>query len=272
MEKTNKKPAAKAVETVEKIVETPKVQKDTWEVKDRLYYLTHDYAPLTYTLPSRHTRRFPLLWFDPKEGKQKEIRHASNQNSPFVEEQKGECTMEHIIFKDGTLFVPKEKQSLQKLLSIYHPQLNKRYEEKDDVKEAVDDLEYLEYEFQALALSRELDIDHAEAILRTEVGSEVNKMSSKELKRDLLVFAKNNPTLFLQLANDENIQLRNTAVKATEERIITLSQDQRTFSWASNGKKLMKVPFEENPYSAFAAFLKTDEGVEVFKSIEKKLK
>ena len=70
----------------------------------------------------------------------------------------------------------------------------------------------------------------------------------------------------------ENIQLRNIAVKATEERIITLSQDQRTFSWASNGKKLMKVPFEENPYSAFAAFLKTDEGVEVFKSIEKKLK
>ena len=97
-------------------------------------------------------------------------------------------------------------------------------------------------------------------------------MSSKELKRDLLVFAKNNPTLFLQLANDENIQLRNIAVKATEERIITLSQDQRTFSWASNNKKLMKVPFEENPYSAFAAFLKTDEGVEVFKSIEKKLK
>ena len=151
MEKTNKKHAAKAVETVEQIVETPKVEKDTWEIKDRLYYLTHDYAPLTYTLPSRHTRRFPLLWFDPKEGKQKEIRHASNQNSPFVEEQKGECTMEHIIFKDGTLFVPKEKQALQKLLSIYHPQLNKRYEEKDDVKEAVDDLEYLEYEFQALA-------------------------------------------------------------------------------------------------------------------------
>ena len=82
-------------------------------------------------------------------------------------------------------------------------------------------------------------------------------MSSKELKRDLLVYAKNNPFAFLQLANDDNVQLRNFAVKATENAIITLSQDQRTFSWASNGKKLMKVPFEENPYSAFAAFLKT---------------
>jgi hypothetical protein len=34
----------------------------------------------------------------------------------------------------------------------------------------------------------------------------------------------------------------------------------------------MTVPFDENPYSAMAAFFKTDEGVEIFKSIEKKFK
>ena len=78
--------------------------------------------------------------------------------------------------------------------------------------------------------------------------------------------------MFLDLANDENVGLRNLAVLATENNIITLSQDQRTFSWASNGRKLMTIPFDENPYSAMAAFFKTDEGVEVFKSIEKKLK
>jgi hypothetical protein len=33
--------------------------------------------------------------------------------------------------------------------------------------------------------------------------------------------------------------------------IIKLSQDQRIFSWASNEAKLMTVPFDENPYSAF---------------------
>jgi hypothetical protein len=78
--------------------------------------------------------------------------------------------------------------------------------------------------------------------------------------------------LFLELAKDENVQLRNFAILATEAKIIKLAQDQRSFTWASNGKKLMSVPFEENPYSAMAAFFKTDEGVEVFKSIEKKLK
>ena len=67
-------------------------------------------------------------------------------------------------------------------------------------------------------------------------------------------------------------ELRNFGIKATEAGIISLSQDQRTFAWASNGKKLMQVPFDENPYSAFAAYLKTDEGVEVYKSIQKKIK
>ena len=117
-----------------------------------------------------------------------------------------------------------------------------------------------------------MDIDQAEAILRTEMGSKVSTMGSKELKRDLLLFARRSPYLFLQLATDENVQLRNVAIMAAENGIISLSQDQRTFIWASNGAKLMTIPFDENPYSAMAAFFKTDEGVQVFKSIEKKLK
>ena len=157
-------------------------------------------------------------------------------------------------------------------MSVYHPDKDKKYKELDVVKEATNELEDLEAEFQAMSMARELDIEHAEAILRVEFGSAVSSMSSKELKRDLRLFAKENPYLFLELVNDENVQLRNFAIKATEANIISLSQDQRTFSWSSNGKKLMSVPFDENPYSAFAAYLKTDEGVEIYKSIEKKLK
>ena len=116
-----------------------------------------------------------------------------------------------------------------------------------------------------------MEIDKIEAIMRVEVGSSVNTMSSKELKRDVLLFAKNNPELFIELANDENVELRNTGIIAVESKIISLSQDQRSFSWASNNRKLMNVPFDENPYSALAAWFKTDEGVEVYKSIQKKL-
>jgi hypothetical protein len=96
-------------------------------------------------------------------------------------------------------------------------------------------------------------------------------MSSKEIKRDLLLMAKKNPASFLAIANDENVGLRNVGIKAVEQGIIKISQDQRTFHWGSNDRKLMTIPFDEQPYSALAAWFKTDEGVEVFKTINKKL-
>lgn len=250
---------------------TTETTQDTWEIKTRTYLLKGKYTPLTYTISSRHSRRFPLLWFDPESREQKELRYATNQPSPFVLEQKGEATLGHIVFKDGVLTVPPEKQNLQKLLSLYHPMLNKKYYEFDAVIKATDELDDLDLQLEAMNAAKAMDIDQGEAIMRTEQGSKVSKMTSKEIKRDLMLMAKKNPKLFLSLAQDENIQLRNFAIKACELNIIKLSQDQRDFKWAANGKKLMTVPFDENPYSAFAAYLKTDEGVEVYKSIEKKM-
>ena len=272
---------AKAVETVEvapqevAVKAAPKKEvkpaKPSWEIKDRVYYLKGNKNPLTLTIPSRHTKKHSLLYFDKESGKQKEIRYATNQDSPFVDEQKGEATLGHIMFKDGDLKVPKEKQNLQKLLSLYHPLKGRLYEEFSAVEEAADDLDILDLQIDALNAARNMDIDQGEAILRVELGSKVSNMSSKEIKRDLLLFARNNPQLFISLANDDNVQLRNIAIRAAEAGIINLSPDQRTFTWGSNGRKLMNVPFDENPYSAFAAFLKTDEGVEIYKSIDKKL-
>ena len=259
-------------ETVTKKTVQVKDSKPKWEIKDRTYLISDSNSPITYTLQSRHSDRYPLIWFDKDTNNQEELRYATNQNSPLVSEQKGQVTLGHIIFENGVLNVPKEKQNLQKLLSIYHPALNIKYNEFDPTIEAEDDLEYLELEVEAMNAAFDMDIDIAEAIVRVEVGSRVNKMSSKEIKRDLLLLARRNPNLFLELANDDNVPLRNLAIRATESGIIKLSQDQRTFHWGENDRKLMTVPFDENPYSAMAAFFKTDEGITIFKSIEKKLK
>ena len=243
-----------------------------WEIKDRTYLLTGGQTPITFTLASKHHARTPLLWFDEEKGYARELRYATNQQSPFRDEQKGHVTLAHIVFKDGALFVSRTNQCLQKLLSIYHPGKNNFYTEVDSVEEAKDDLVDLELEIEALNLAKELYLDHAEAVLRVEQGSSVVSLTSKEIKRDLLLFAKNNAALFINLVKDENVQLRNFAIKAVEAGIIDLDGDQRNFYWAKNKKKLMTVPFEENPYSAFAAYLKTDEGTQVYKSIDKKLK
>ena len=244
---------------------------DTWEYKDRNYYLLGTKTPLTYTVMSKHSRRYPCVWFDPEKGYEREMRYATNQKSIFVDEQEGSSTLAHIVFDGGHLHVKKEKRNLQEFLAK-HPHNGVLFAEFDPVVQAEDQYDYLEMELEAMNIATSMDIDQLEAILRVEIGTSVNKLSSKELKRDGLLFAKNNPKLFLDLAQDENVVLRNFAIKAAEANIISIADDQRTIKWTSNGRKLMTVPFDENPYSAMAAWFKTDEGLEVYKSIDKKLK
>ena len=177
----------------------------------------------------------------------------------------------HIIFRNGMLPVAKEKTVLQKLLSKYHPLSGKLFYEWQPQVVAESEIDNLEMEIEALNAAKNLDIDMAEAVMRVELGSKVSEMSSKELKRDLLLYAKKNPQLFLELVNDDNVQLRDFGIKATEMGILKLSSDQRTFSWGSNDRKLMNVPFDEHPYSALAAWFKTDEGMEIYSNIEKRL-
>jgi hypothetical protein len=242
-----------------------------WEIKDRRYVLKGNFEPLTYSIPVRHTNKYPLLWFDQEKGYNRELRYATNQKSVFVDEQDGPVTLKHVIFEKGFLQVNKEETTLQKFLSL-HPQCNKMFYEHDPKQIASDEVETIEMEIEALNLAQNLEIDHLEAIMRVEMGSNVSNISNKELKRDALIFAKNNPSIFVDLATDQNVQLRNLGIVAVEKGILTLSGDNRTFSWGSNNRKLFNVPFDEHPYSALAAWFKTDEGLEVFNSIEKKLK
>ena len=235
-------------------------------LKDRVFVLTNNMSPLTYSIKSTG-----VYWFDEEKGYERELKYTINQKTPFVDDFKGDSRLAHITFMDGILNVPKEKQTLQMFLEL-SPDNGKVYTEFDTVQMATDELQDLELEIEALTIAKTLEIDMAEAIMRVEIGSEVSSMSSKELKRDLFLFAKSNPALFLELVTDDNVQLRNFGIKATEANIIKLSQDQRSFTWASNGRKVMTVPFDEHPYSALAVFFKTDEGMEIYSNIEKRLK
>jgi len=248
------------------VMEKPKPIKEKWEIKNRTYILSNGKKPL-----SKMIRSANIYYFDEEKGYERELKYCENQRTCFVDEMEGEQRLSHVIFRNGVLVVPKNKTVLQKLLSLYHPHRNSVFYELKPEVIAENEVESIETQVEALNAAMNLDIDMAEAVMRVEIGSKVSEMSSKELKRDLLLYAKRNPALFLELVNDENVVLRNFGIKATEMNIIKLSQDQRTFSWGSNDRKLMNVPFDEHPYSALAAWFKTDEGMEIYSNIEKRL-
>ena len=278
--KTKKVEVEPQIETMEEVVteffeepviEEPKarerlVPKNEWEIKDRIYYLKGGKTPL-----SRSIKSTGIFYFDEEKGYERELKYCQNQRTSFVDEMKGDQRLEHIVFRSGSLYVPKEKTVLQKLLSLYHPHKDNLYYEYKPATIASDEIDILEMQVDALVAAKNIDIDMAEAIMRVEKGSEVASLSSKELRRDLLVFARNNPKLFLELADDENVMLRNFGIKAVESGILRLSSDQRNFLWGSTGRKIMVIPFDEHPYTALAHWFKTDEGMEIYSNIEKRL-
>jgi len=116
------------VDVVDQPVKTKRVDKqnkvleDGWELKDRIYRLKGNKNPL-----SRSVRSANIHWFDEEKGYERELKYTSNQRTPFVDEMTGDQRMEHIIFRNGMLIVEREKVILQKLLSMYHPDLDKLF-------------------------------------------------------------------------------------------------------------------------------------------------
>jgi len=243
------------------------------EMKDRVYMLKSQSTPLSFMLASRNTRRFPLMYFDEEKGVNRSLRYARNQKTPFEDEQDDNAILEPVVFEDGFLRVSKNNPVLQWFLSL-HPGFGKVFEEVNTEKDAVQDVYNMDVELDAEIAAREMSIDVAESIARVIMGSDVSRMTSAEIKRDIRMYSRRNPVEFLEMLDDPMIKLQSLSQKALDERILILKNKGRDvyFNLKDNKKKMITVPFEEKPVTAIAAYLQTDEGIEVMSMLEKKLK
>jgi hypothetical protein len=239
---------------------------------DKSYKLTREKAPLSYTIPSRNTKRKSLLYFDETTGVNRSLRYARNQKSIFEDEQDDNAILEPIVFEDGFLSVPKNNPVLQKFLNL-HPGINKIYEEVNTEKDASKEVASLDSQLDAEIAAKELEIDMIENIARLLMGSTVDNLTSSELRRDVRLYARQNPVEFLEMIDDPMVRLQGLAKKALDSKILTLRNGDRDvfFNLKNNKKKMITVPFDETPVSAISAFLQSDEGVEIMKMLEKKV-
>jgi len=237
---------------------------------DKQYKLIGQAAPLSYMLASRHTRRFPLLWFDEEKGENRALRYARNQKSPFEDEQDGNAILEPIVFEDGFLAVPKSNQSLQKFLE-YHPAYGTRFTMVDKEKTATEVVENLNSEVDALIAARELSIDQVEAITRVAFNTDPSKISSAELRRDILMFAKNDPNTFLSIVGDSTLMIDSLVQSFFDKSILTFRNKKKDvyFNTPSNKKRMLTIPFGEDPLYVVSSYLQSDDGLEVLEFLEK---
>lgn len=236
---------------------------------DKVYRLTRDEAPLSFMLPTKNSRRFPLLWFDEDKGTQRALRYARNQKSPFEDEQDGNAILEPVIFEDGFLRVPKENQVLQKFL-YYHPLNGKRFIEVDNEKDASVEVENLNYEVDALIEARQMSVEQMETVGRVLFNRDVTRMSTAELKRDVLLFAKSEPKEFLNVINDPQLKIQATVQTFFDKKLLTLRRNSSEiwYNTSSNKTKMMSIPYGDSPVEAATKYLQSDEGIESLKLLE----
>ena len=244
--------------------------KKTVEYVDKQYKLLGSEAPLSFMLASRNSRRFPLLWFDEEKGEQRALRYARNQQSPFEDEQDGNAILEPIVFEDGFLTVPKSNQALQKFLDL-HPAKDVKYSLVDKNKEASEVLEDLNLEADALIAARELSIDQIEAVTRVAFGTDPSTITSSELRRDILLFAKQNPAAFLQVVGDSSLHIDSMIQSFFDKGVLAFRKNKKEvfFNTPTNKKRMLVIPFGEDPLYVVSSYLQSDDGLDVLEFLEK---
>jgi hypothetical protein len=226
-------------------------------------------SPISYTLPSRNHPRYPLMWYDEKNNINRALRYAVNQKSPFEDEQDGNAILEPIVFEDGLLNVPKNNPVLQQFL-YYHPLNGKVFTELDKEKDASKEVSELNVEVDALIEARQLTVDQVEMVSRVMFGKDPSTISTAELRRDILVFAKNNPEDFLNIINDPELKFQAKIHVFFDNGLLILKNNDKEiwFNTSTNKKKMMSVPFGDDPHEAAAQYLKSDEGLDSLKMLE----
>lgn len=235
--------------------------------KDRVYRLKGRTAPLSFILNSRHSRRKPLLYFDGK--KQRALRYASNQPSPFEDEQDQNAILEPVIFEDGMLVVSQQNPVLQEFLS-YHPGNGSVFEEVDNERDASVEVEEMDWELEAQIAAKNLDIAALEVVARIGLGSDPDKMSTAELKRDVRLYAKNSPQEFLEILNDPQLEVQALAAEIMSQKLLILKNKGKDiyYNLSDNKKKLLTIPFGHDTIPTLVSFFQTDDGIEVMRTLE----
>jgi hypothetical protein len=239
---------------------------------DKVYKLKGESAPLSFTLPSRNTKRYPLLYFDEENNVNRPLRYAINQRSPFEDEQDGNAILEPIVFENGFLSVPKNNPVLQQFLH-YHPLNGISFMQVDYEKDAAKEVEQLTYEVDALIEARQLSVDQLETISRVLFSRDPNKFTTSELKRDILIYAKRDPRGFLNIIQDPMLKLQSNIHVFFDNKLLAFRNNNKEvwFNTPSVKKKMLTVSYGDDPYFAVAQFLKTDDGIDALKMLENNL-
>lgn len=231
----------------------------------KTFMLKSKKSPVSFILQSRDTPTKRLLYFDEKSGRNRSLRYASNQTSPFQDEQDDNAILEAIVFEDGVLQVPSTNPVLYEFLKL-HPGNGDIFIEWDPVKDAEEKLRNEDIILDAKIAARSLSPEKMASIIRVFTGKNTSKMSHSELKWDVMNIAEAYPEDFMNSLEDPELEIEDIAFRAFKDGYVATRNHGRDvhYNLKDNRKRAFSVPMNETPETALRAWLKSDEGQEFY--------
>ncbi|MGO1758529.1 MAG: hypothetical protein ACTHY0_02280 [Mammaliicoccus vitulinus] len=233
--------------------------------KDRIY-VQKGKRSASLSIRTSHTPNNPLQWVD-SDGVPRSLRYCTNQKSIFMDEQEGDVLLGRVTMFDGALKVDSNNMVLQEFLSK-HPHNGVLFEEFDPEKKAEEEFEKEEFEFKAKKCVFDSTSEQLSSLGLSILGSKSKKLTTSELKRDLLVEANRNPELIIELFNDEDLQLIALSSDALSHGLLTYKSNKIY----SDDEVVLEVPFGEDAEDTLKSYMKTKDGNKLEKYLKSKLK
>jgi len=232
---------------------------------NKTFLLRGNKSPVSFILQSRDTPTKRLLYFDQEKNKNRSLRYASNQTSPFQDEQDENAILEAIVFEDGVLHVPDTNPVLYDFLKI-HPANGDVFYEWDPIKDAEDKLKYEDLVLDAKIAARSLSPDKMASIVRVFTGANTEKMSVSELKWEVMRLAEDDPEDFLDSIDDPELAVDDLSFRAFKDGYVSTRNHGRDvhYNLKDNRKRMFSVPMDETPEQALASWIRSEEGKEFY--------
>jgi len=198
------------------------------------------------------------------------MRYCPNEQSIWVDEQGANARKEAVVFRDGSLLVPKEKPNLRKFLELHPGNFENGgniFKKLDPSREAEEKLKSEFLVTDAVTLVRDKEIQELLPVA-IYFGMSVNRKSS-DIRYDLLNLAKKKPKEFIESFDSPQVMCRTMIVQAVDYQILRAKSD--GVYWFDTNSLIVSVPVGQDSIDVMTRFCLTEKGASTLTSIEERL-
>jgi hypothetical protein len=208
--------------------------------------------------------------YDSEMNSVREMRYCPNEPSIYVDEQSSNALKQSVAFRNGRLFVPREKPNLKAFLEG-HPANTANggttFKQVDKKKDAEEELQREFLLTDAITIVRDRDINDLLPIAMY-FGVNINT-SVSDIRYSLLRIAKSKTKEFLESLDSPQVSCRATIQQAADYQILNMKSNGAY--WFDSNQLIISVPVGQDAVDTMVRFCLTEKGASTLSLIEERL-